>query len=216
MNLKILIAGGALWIGTGAAFATPAAISGLYNTGVDDYGSPLADGATDKHYFVDGTGVPTVYENGHYFLPGDAGFIGVEPDGEYATPANTFTLTFSLAGLQASTAQLSGGFEADNYGSVYLNGHLLVQDYQGSSVTNFEALTSFFAGSADFKSGLNTLSFAITDLGPPSGLLVSDLSGTADVASGVPEASTWAMMLLGFSSLGVFGYRRATRIGSNA
>jgi hypothetical protein len=31
---------------------------------------------------------------------------------------------------------------------------------------------------------------------------------------GVPESSTWAMMLLGFAVLGYVGYRRSARLGS--
>ncbi len=38
---------------------------------------------------------------------------------------------------------------------------------------------------------------------------VSD-SATATVATGVPEASTWTMMLAGFAALGFAGYRRKT------
>jgi hypothetical protein len=34
-----------------------------------------------------------------------------------------------------------------------------------------------------------------------------DLIGNVIVSSGVPEASTWAMMLLGFAGLGYTGYR---------
>jgi hypothetical protein len=35
------------------------------------------------------------------------------------------------------------------------------------------------------------------------------VGGTGTVTGGVPEASTWALMLLGFASLGYVGYRRA-------
>jgi hypothetical protein len=34
------------------------------------------------------------------------------------------------------------------------------------------------------------------------------------VGSAVPENSTWAMMLLGFSGLGYTGYRRAQKVGA--
>ena len=39
-----------------------------------------------------------------------------------------------------------------------------------------------------------------------SGALLVDVTG---LASGVPEASTWAMMVLGFAGLGFAAYRRA-------
>jgi hypothetical protein len=34
--------------------------------------------------------------------------------------------------------------------------------------------------------------------------------GTTETTTAVPEASTWAMMLIGFAGLGYFGYRRCT------
>jgi hypothetical protein len=34
--------------------------------------------------------------------------------------------------------------------------------------------------------------------------------GSAQLTTGVPEPSTWAMMLIGFAGLGYAGYRRAT------
>jgi hypothetical protein len=37
------------------------------------------------------------------------------------------------------------------------------------------------------------------------------LDGAAQPVAGVPEPSTWAMMLLGFGGLGVAGYRRARK-----
>jgi len=54
-------------------------------------------------------------------------------------------------------------------------------------------------------------SFARAVLRQNGGVLRADGTiGTVSV-SAVPEASTWAMMLLGFAGLGFVGYRRATR-----
>ena len=41
-------------------------------------------------------------------------------------------------------------------------------------------------------------------------------AGAAPPTPGVPEASTWAMMLLGFAGLGYAGYRRSRRTGAAA
>ena len=40
---------------------------------------------------------------------------------------------------------------------------------------------------------------------------VSQLRITADFTSGVPEASTWAMMILGFAGVGLLAYRRKSQ-----
>jgi hypothetical protein len=60
-------------------------------------------------------------------------------------------------------------------------------------------------GQALFHSG--GLSTALS-LGPTQ--LIYQFPSTA----AAPEPSTWAMMLLGFSGLGVFGYRKARRLQS--
>jgi hypothetical protein len=46
-------------------------------------------------------------------------------------------------------------------------------------------------------------------LGDPLTVTFTDLG---DVASGVPEPSTWAMMILGFAGIGFLAYRRRNRI----
>jgi hypothetical protein len=195
-----------LTIGAGVQNAhalTP--ISGLFDTGVDGSGTPLAEGATDTHYVLNGTSSPFVYDHPAYLVPADARFIAAQVGGGYTVNPNTYTLTFDLTGLKASTASLSGNFEADNYGSIYLNGNLIGQDIQATVYSNFQSYTAFSASGADFVSGVNTLTFVINDTGAPSAFAVSSLSGTA---SAVPELSTWGMMLAGFAGLGLAGYRR--------
>ena len=205
MHSKFLLTALALAFAPGAAQAATVAIPGLYNTGVDSSGTPLGDGAADPHYVLNVGDTPVVYDNPNYNVPGDARFIGAQVGGGYTVNPNTYTLTFSLTGLQASTAQLSGNFEADNYGSIYLNTKLLAEDVQGTTLANFQSFTPFSAGPGSFNTGLNTLTFVITDTGPPSAFAVSGLTGTASAA---PEASTWAMLLLGFAGLGIAGLRR--------
>jgi hypothetical protein len=43
------------------------------------------------------------------------------------------------------------------------------------------------------------------------GFASSPVPGTNSVTSGIPEASTWAMLLLGFAGIGFLGYRRSNR-----
>jgi hypothetical protein len=198
-------------ITTALAFAGTAAnaaeIIGLYDTGVDNGGTQLADDASDMHYIVNGTGMPAVYTNALYVTDPSAKFIAVAPGGGYINPVNTYTLNFDLTGLDASTASLSGDFAADNFGTVELNGHLLTA-LSGTKYENFEQLHPFTASAVDFISGVNTLTFTITDTGPPSAFMVANLAGTADVLGGVPEPATWAMFLAGFFGLGVMARAR--------
>ncbi|HEV2651444.1 MAG TPA: PEP-CTERM sorting domain-containing protein [Rhizomicrobium sp.] len=204
---------------TALAFAGTAAnaadIVGLYNTGVDNGGTQLAEGASDTHYVVNGTGTPVVYTNALYVSDPSAKFIAVAPGGGYTNPVNTYTLDFDLSGYDIATASLSGQFAADNFGTVELNGHLLTS-LSGTLFENFEQLHPFSATAADFVAGMNTLTFTITDTGPPSAFMVADLVGTADVLGAVPEPATWAMFLLGFFGLGMMARARQDRVASAA
>jgi hypothetical protein len=190
--------------GQGAAAAP---IAGLFDTGVNGSGTQLALGSQDAHWLVDGA-APVVYTNAAYHVPSDAEFIGVNGSGGYVINPNTYTLTFSLAGLDPAAATLSGGFEADNYASAYLNGHLIAQDPVGTISANFQSLTPFSAPSADFVAGSNVLSFVVTDTGPPSGLLVSGLSGASDSA-GVPAPEPSAAALLAVAAACASRFRRS-------
>ena len=59
-----------------------------------------------------------------------------------------------------------------------------------------------------FFSGHGTDSFVITSRNDPSYNFFDDLSVQGPAAPAVPEASTWAMMLLGFVGVGFAAYRR--------
>jgi hypothetical protein len=98
-------------------------------------------------------------------FPGDADFYeNWVPNGAYSDwiagdPNNTdngnltLTRTFVLTASQAASANFSGAWAIDDFGSVYLNGHLL--DTEGKY--NFKSLHDISAPSADFVAGVNTL-----------------------------------------------------------
>jgi hypothetical protein len=102
-------------------------------------------------------------------------------------PGN-YTVTFALAGnLRGNVAQTTlFGFETNAPGVITAPSS---QPYTWYSETFFDA-----SGPLIFE-----------DLGP------SDQQGNllADVTLSVPEASTWAMMTLGFAALGFAAYRKA-------
>ena len=190
--------------------ANAVAITGLFNTGVDAMGAQLAaDGGIDTHYLI-GAAPTVTYTNSAYVSLTDGRFISPAAGG--AGGSQTYTLTFSLAGLDAATAQLSGSWAADNGIEILLNNTRLVYDVPSNPglVSTFDQLHAFTASSAAFKSGVNTLTFNVTDYGPPTAFAISGLSGTADLAGAVPEASTWAMMLGGFGAVGATMRRRRT------
>jgi len=193
----------------GEISAALVAISGLYNTGVDDVGQILADGEAEQHYQM--TGVDTgafiisggskpsawVSPQGQYVWIGPENGGSAAPEGNYL-----YTLTFDLTGLDPLTATISGLWASDNPSSIYLNdvntGISRDDRLSFSSLLGFEILSGFVDGE-------NTLQFYVNNLPPgpnPSGLLVANLTGTA---SEVPIPGT--VWLLGSALVALAGIR---------
>ena len=124
----------------------------------------------------------------------------VSPTGDY-----TYSTTFDLTGLVASTAQISGNWAGDNSGvSILLNGSSIGIAANAGSV-NFGGFTGFsITNAANFVAGVNTLAFTINNLdngqGPnPTGFR-AELAGTAD-ATAIPEPSDIMGTAIAFGSV---------------
>jgi uncharacterized protein (TIGR03118 family) len=102
-------------------------------------------------------------------------------------------------------------------------GDLLVGNFGDGKINAYNAITGAFVGTLD---GSNGQPLVLTDLwgltvgnGAPGGGspntvyfttgVLGENDGLFGSLSAVPEPSTWAMMLIGFLSLGFAGYRRA-------
>jgi len=107
-----------------------------------------------------------------------------------------FTFSFSLAGYDISTAELSGLWGVDNVGSVFLNGNL-ISHLPNVVMSNFNTLHKISIGpeSNYFIDGLNVLSFNVENRGGP-GAFRASVS-----VSAVPEPSTLAIFALGVIGL---------------
>jgi hypothetical protein len=163
--------------------------------------SPTAPGLTTS-----APGSAFVVTNGAYATPvgpSTVQYISDTTNGSTGFVTTVYQATFTLD--QAST--ISGFWSADNGGLVYDNGlftgvHLDTSENGPSS--NYQTFTDYsFNGTA----GTNTLTFYITDGGPPSAFAF-EVSNVAPV----PEVSTWGMMILGFAGLGFWGYRRKNNV----
>jgi hypothetical protein len=97
-----------------------------------------------------------------------------------------YQTTFSLTGLEPSTAVLTMSVLADNFVDVYLNGvHVFSPTTQ--MYTNSVNIVVKASPSVLFLSGTNTLEFDVANQGGPGGLNVS-IAGTADpLQSGAPK-----------------------------
>jgi len=183
--------------GTYVAILNPfaASISGLYNTGENDDGTLAALGMADSHYAL--VSVPSGEAGTAWVVPpfpsawcagttsanwlsptlGGAGGIGYSAD----TGLYDYRLVFSMVDplghpLQPTTATITGNWAADDEATLLLNGTPVA-----TNNTGFARLYSFEVNSG-FRAGTNTLDFVVINAGTapkPSGMLVSDLSGTA-------------------------------------
>ncbi|MGA3203321.1 MAG: PEP-CTERM sorting domain-containing protein [Bryobacteraceae bacterium] len=134
----------------------------------------------------------------------------ISPKGTYSSSGGgdavgtfTYTETFSLAGYNLSTVDLTGEFANDNIGEIWLNG---VDTGVGS--THLAFFTGFNLTSG-FNSGVNTIEFVVTNTSAtganPSGLIV-ELTGTGSLNT-VPEPASFAFIGLGLGALGLLGRR---------
>jgi len=193
-----------------------APISGLFNTGVDASGNPLVggNGVTDPHYTIlSGPGlaspVSAVTFNCCYFADQPAGtngnsrWISVNASGTTGSAGTyVYDTTFSLTGLDPTTASITGRFAADNHvTAVKLNGNTIA----GATTDTFSTYTNFSIPiGSSFAGGLNDLRFVVLDDGPPSALRVDSLAGTANPigSTTVPEPASLALLGIGLAGLG--------------
>ena len=176
---------------TAAAMAVP--IPGMFNTGVDNSGSPLGNNVVDPHWVLSAgpQGTPTA-------ITGDprppswvantatSRWVTPEVNGNTGVLAGTYVydLTFNLTGFLPSTASISGMWASDNNSSVFLNGALIATHVGGGT-----AFTAFdnFSTATGFLPGINTLTIQAVNAGGPAGVHVTALVGDA---TPVPEPTS--------------------------
>ncbi len=139
--------------------------------------------------------LPTLHFNGQSF---SASFMSPEMDffalsGLGQIPLPNYIATINASGAPSFFGNLSV-FSADGF-----------SPFSGLSGT-INAL-----GSSSFSSGTPSASFSFDT--PPGKFLFATVTGSGSASydlhiTPVPEAETWAMMLIGLGTLGVFAYRR--------
>ena len=173
---------------TGSSEADP--IPGLFNTGVDGSGAPLALGTVDPNYVLTGPASPAiaiVASSTSVAPPPGSQWIAPTPvtvndaPGEYI-----YTLVFDLTGLDSETATVTGQWASDDQATLVLNG----------ADTGFVSVVrnplQDFTLLEGFLPGMNTLEFRVINgepTGPrnPTALIVANLSGIAESANDSDE-----------------------------
>ena len=164
-------------------------------------GSPQNSAWPYTPVILDSATAPTTA--GSYFIGIDPAYRGgtISQNITGLTAGATYAVTFSYEATQqslpnpgATTAGFTVGFGAASQATPTLN-------VAAGSASGWKTATMIFTASGTS----DLLSFAATG-GPsvavPPFALLDNVSVTA-----APEASTWAMMMLGFAGLGLAGYR---------
>lgn len=189
-----------------ATLASFAASIPVYNTGVNNSGGLLGNTTVDTHYALISAPSPyaTAYTgNGTDTLGGNP-YLDDGPNSRWINPSGwmgewlpsgnyLYRTTFSLSGLNPSSALLTLKIASDNSCKVFFNS----VDTGITTATNGFISFATFTINSGFLSGLNTLDFLLNNAVDasvgnfnPTGLRV-EISGTANV---VPEPSTLALL----------------------
>jgi hypothetical protein len=178
------------------SFALPI-ISGLYDTGVDDQGTPLSINDMDHHYVLTGPlssayltpQVPPNLDKTWWPMDNSGLWIGPKLDGIQAAPGGdyVYTLTFDLTGFNPSIIVISGQWSSDNSSYISLNGVQTPFQTPSSPDDPFAHIYNFTLDSG-FVAAENTIEFHVHNITGPTGLLVQNL---------VPEPATLLLVGLG-------------------
>ena len=196
----------------------------IFNTGVDVFGSVLADGTVgDPHYSLfavpSGTTDIRVRTSAGGYPVGGGAWLGDDGLSAWIGPNNNslvagiggvydYRTTFDLTGLDPLSATLIGQWATDDLAvDILINGVST-----GNSSAGYNLWTSFSINSG-FVSGVNTIDFVVRNLGNdvtfdplnPTGLRV-EITGTAQEEGTIPEPASF--VLLGAGLVGLSLLRR--------
>lgn len=157
------------------------------STGLNAAGEKIAQGQTDPHWkVVSGlnitTPLPAVssFVSAPYYRAAPASWIWVNSNGGGGiNQPYAFEREFDIGNADPNSIMLTGKWAADNFGAIYINGIPAIGT--GRIVlppgdTNNLPTANAFTITTGFKSGINTISFRVTDTGNPGGLLAWDLN----------------------------------------
>lgn len=193
-----------------AAKATPITIhnTGTVSSGADPYyiitasNDPSVPAYSPAYIDTSWAGGWASAINGTDWINPSASGMGGQNFGIYSY---TYTTSFDLTGFDPTTAVLSGLLQADDEVTLFLNGHQV----STSNVGTYTRATAFTVGSnysSDFQSGVNTLSFLVTNSGNYATGFDAAISGMA--VSEAPENGSFTMVLLAGVILSGVGLHR--------
>jgi hypothetical protein len=197
------------FLGIGVAVAAPAQAASLVICASPLCGSPSGQTTFSLNDFENAFDV-----NGGEVQAGlgNPGSTSVPQVGSFVDGAAQNTFSGSWIDLGASTPVSATVFFTDTSGAI---SDVLNYNYSASSGGN-GSISGFVITGALTAADLASVGITPTSTAPERELFTfNNAFITASIQTGVPEPSTWAMMLLGFAGLGYAGYRKA-RVGRMA
>jgi hypothetical protein len=208
MNVKVLLASAALLAAVAAPANAATTIFDSYSTSAGDGNSGLDAQGNPWSWTTAGSGAST------WGAPGlGAGENTFNTKTGYT--ANNFEISFvyfSSTAIDQTPSSGPGGYNEQTRFTSDVGGVLTAWTpvYDGSKNVGFIAPTGVFLSNGD-RYFVNV----VFNNGDLNGINAGYTAGFS-YSSAVPELSTWAMMLAGFSALGFAGYRRSKAASVNA
>ena len=225
-TMKKAILGVVLAVAVALVPASAATITGLFNTGVDNSGVPLADGAVDMHYILLSqpsgagptnpfvvSGSPATFPFPPWMANSSASkWVGPQADqsnvnNEPLSGNYTYRLYFVVTGGDFASVVLNGRFSSDNIGHIFCASGCTVTPNTGNPNIGTDDMSSavFTAFSISGLSlGTNTLDFIVNNAGS-----VNTATGLRVEISSVPEPGTMMLGALGLLAVGLLRRRRS-------
>jgi len=183
------------------------------STGVDASGNLLASGAVQSLYTVSGAATQAVVEP-YGQKPGswvanqtDAQWITGSNNGSPLSSVGIFSYSLNVDANDPNGVNITGRFTSDNPGQLVVNGTVLYSSPGWPSSDDGTYSSWYNFGTIHLNYGENTITWNVSNLGGPQGLIVEASATGNDFSVGVPDGGLTALMLgLGVTALGV--YRR--------
>jgi hypothetical protein len=171
-------------------------ITDLFNTGVNNSGTPLAtNGVIDTHWTNGASNAAYTYINGAYHVYSDADYITINPNGGGGNYTVTFNTTFTLpADAVLSAVSIGGNYSIDNVlDDILINGHST--GIANNNSGNFGAANPFTLPTSFYQTGANTLSVMWSDQGNVGAIAFEFTSKSYSTTAPVPEPGNIALLV---------------------
>lgn len=196
------------WAVAVIAMLTTAAFSGataapVFSDNFNSY-SPTLNWAPPANWAVTSGSVDLIGANsGFEFFPGNGGYADL--DGSTGAPGTLQIVSSFVAGNYTLTFDLGGNARNDGSKTTVISLGSFTTSITLASADPYQLFT------LNFLTNGGQLSFA--DL-PGGNDNIGNILDNVSLSAAVPEPSTWAMMILGFFSVGFVAYRKKSDIAA--